>query len=196
MPTELEIIKYQWLTAMQAVEMADVEVARMMYWCKDPRGEAEPDLVTMIALWTEADEKSKLLEEDSIDVPDDDLPSVNQIKDLVATQEGYMLASEEYQSRQYQNILNRQLTEFVQATLSQLSNATDEEIEDILELRDTLEYARMGIHVIQMQGRLQNVNYDQFVEKLNQFDQRIRVDLKNHDSYKPPYVPSTFWWRN
>lgn len=201
MPTEFEISKYQWFTAMQAVEMSDVEIARMMYWCKSPKDEVEPDLVTMIALWTEADEKSQLLEDESVQISDSSLPDVSQIKEQLATQEGFMIASEEYQSKLYQQLLNKQLRERIQSFLNLISLAStevlrNEEIEDILSERDTLEYARMGIHVIQMQGRLSRVEYSGFAQYLKQTDIQLRQFLKSYTGFsKPPYVPSTFWWR-
>ena len=66
MPTELEVAKFQWATAMASLYMSETEIARMMYWCKEPRREQDPDLVSMIAWFTETDEKTRILEDDSV----------------------------------------------------------------------------------------------------------------------------------
>jgi len=200
MPTELEIAKFQWISAFRCIKLSEAEIARMMYWCREPKREQDPDLVNMIAWFTEADEKSSILEDDSIQV-DEGLLSIADIKVMTAKQSGYMIASENHQPKLYQQLLNKQLKERVQSLIELLSQETidsldDDEIEDMLSERDTLEYARMGINVIRLQGRLTKVEYDSFTQGLKQIDQQLRQFLKgNTGIQKPPYTASTFWWR-
>jgi len=89
------------------------------------------------------------------------------------------------------------LEERINSIVDKIENISEpDELDDILEERDTLEYARMGIHVIQMQGRLVNVDYGYFTTGLKRADQLLRqVFRDNQDVQKPPYAPSTFWWR-
>lgn len=200
MDNGMDLVHYQWLTAMQSIEMSAVESARMMYWCREPRKEQEPDLVLMIALWAQADDTSLQLENDALVIDSDEFMSIEDIKTEVAMQEGFMMGSEKHQPRIYPDLINKQLVERTDAfgrMISQYAESQEpEELDELLDERDLLEYARMGLNVIRMEGRLPTVEYDSFAARLKQLDTQLKEAIPNDaEIFKPPYVPSTFWWR-
>lgn len=204
-----EIAQFQWLRATQSVTLAEVEVARMIYWCKSPNKEAIPDLVEMISLYTEAYDCAERLDHTPIRIPDEareelarsGVLSLTEIRNKCVELDAFMTASEQFRFDLYQETLNKQLQKALQdwrkrlESLSSNHTLDEADLSDLLEVRDNLEYARMGINVIRMEDRLPKVSYAQFARELGVLDVLLRDFLKAYDAQPLAYAPSTFWWR-
>lgn len=204
-----EIARYQWLMATQTVTLAEAEVARMIYWCKSPNKEAVPDLVEMISLYTQALDCSERLDHTPLQIPEEQraelaasgILTTQEIRSKCVELDAFMSASEQFRADLYQETLNQQLRQALKDWHDQLARIPGtkildaEELDELLSVRDALEYARMGIHVIQMELRLPKVQYDQFARELQVLDNQLRDLLQLQDDQPLPYAPSTFWWR-
>lgn len=197
-----DIAMYQWTRSMQAVQMADVEIARVIYWCKDPKREATPDLVSMIALYTEAADTLQRLEESHVPLEVQGLMSQEEIRNSLSRLKGFQLACEQYQPELFRNTLSNQLKEKAELLLSQIENLKDtemdeEELEELLSLRDDLEHARMGVYVNQLEGNFVGVDYSRLAGDLAKIDKLLHPVLKPYKNRsRPIYTPNVFWWRN
>ncbi len=208
-------LKQQWLTASIATTMAEVEAARMMYWCKDLEEEAPPNLVLLISLWAQAYDLSERLDETprgtNIEfgeaTAESGVLTLDEIKDKVAEIDGFMLASEQYRSKEYQELLQDQLSDALTKLTDGVSeleegHPDEDDLGLLLEKRDQLEYARMGINVLRMEKRLLQVNYDNVADTLAQIDglgarsTGLVAIVNKSPQLTVPYSPSTFWWRH
>lgn len=208
-----------WDQALVSLATAHNAAWKMAEWLREPDKFPEPDLITMIAAWAHSFEFIKELdgkqpvELDEKSRKEMELFTVEEIEDQLLELDGAMEATENHNPTLYQTTLNRQLSERLEKWIAAVSqpyesmDPDDDDVWDLCEERDELEFARAGINVIRMQNnidtgkpRLPDVEYGHFRKKLRETDVILRKIIEKEKregrTYKDPLMPSVFWWRH
>ncbi len=188
-------------------ELADIEIAEILDWCKKPELESTPSISTALGLWTSGVDLTERIKE----LPQVQIYELEQraialdtfshstIEQKLVELDGYLIACEEHQQELFNITLNNQLTTALanwEEQIRLIEFCDEEELTEILQERDLLEYTRIGISIIRLEyPRLKDIQYVAFAKALKATDTAFRKSL-NGATYPLPYADRTFWWRN
>jgi len=208
-----------WDGAMDGMAEASNTINRVVEWLRDTNARPEPNLFEMFSNWARSKEYLAMLNNHQPVIFSEeqgkalDLYTVEQIDNELLDLDGLMEGAEDYNPTDYQALINRQLTERLEKWIAAVSqpyaemSPEDDDVWDLCEERDELEFARAGLNVIRMQNnldtgkpRLPDVEYDRFRTKLREMDVVFRKIIESEKregrTYKDVNTPSIFWWRH
>lgn len=184
----------------------------------EPRSEPEEDFVEAYAYWTMADDLLKRLERMKPEEREEQLAldtkpergiTFDEVSRKHADLTGLMVAWEERNKETVYPVIDRQLQRRLDTWEQLLERAEKDQFEpitygedfeslhDFCGERDIIEYAAMGIKIMQIResGRLQPLPYlDTFIQRRLKLDERFRKALNGRYIFAPWADPKQFWW--
>lgn len=206
-----------------ALVVGEVEYAKVHNWLVDcfdkKRSERErqlslespQDIVALIADWAYAKDMEHILDQMTPEKrAKQELFTPEEYERLVDQEIGIkagIKVTDEFDDHGpvFRQALNKQLQEAIakwEDTLAftERSGVTEDEFEpsdlySLCEVRDELEYAKWGIEIFQISGRLKDLPYYQeYRKRLQELDIRFRKVLEGK-TLPRPYADKVFWWR-
>jgi hypothetical protein len=200
-------LQFLYAQGLSCITLAKVEVANILLWIKNPDNGPLPELTAAFGNLTYAldmVERLKELSQNQQSIVESIANQLGEIciqdlDELVTELDGTLLACEIHQPELFNKTLNDQLTTALahwQEQINLIEFCDEEELTEILQERDLLEYTRIGINIIRLEyPRLKDIQYVAFAKALKATDTAFRKSLKGA-TYPLPYADRTFWWRN